>query len=368
MATADLRLAITAGDTNLDAVALDAGDRIVARVKMPRGRDAEADLQAAVRHVTRDGGVGAARISRAMLGSRAPLEAVVARRDLCRTAVVRIGAPLTAAVPPLSTWPADLREAVSAGEAIIGGGARFDGHAGAPLDTDALAAFLAGIAGDAQTVAVTSIFSPVAPEHELAAADVAVIGEYRLEPGDRPIAQRIRRLDARAGRGRFVEVCVDLLGGAERTAYVPELALPHGPRLGAGRPHAGPVGLEGLLGAHLGRARAAPLLARLRDGRCGDGAGGRACHRPAEMCLKVSATHDVAGAGPGAAALTRHELPRVRSAALRTLGVVGDSEHLEPVRDLLDDPDESVRRHAARAYERMAARFDLPLVDALDNG
>jgi N-methylhydantoinase A/oxoprolinase/acetone carboxylase beta subunit len=172
MATADLRLAITAGDTNLDAVALDAGDRIVARVKMPRGRDDAGDLQAAVRHVIRDGGVGPARISRAMLGSRAPLEAVVARRGLCRTAVVRIGAPLTAAVPPLSTWPADLREAVSAGEAIIGGGARFDGDAGAPLDTDALAAFLAGIAGDAQAVAVTSVFSPVAPEHELAAADV----------------------------------------------------------------------------------------------------------------------------------------------------------------------------------------------------
>ena len=173
MATADLRLAITAGDTNLDAVALDARDRIVARVKMPRGRDADGDLYAAVRHVARTGGVRAARISRVMLGSRAPLEAVVARRDLCRTAVVRIGAPLTAAVPPLSTWPADLREAVSAGEAIIGGGARFDGDAGAPLDTDALAAFLAGIAGDAQTVAVTSVFSPVAPEHELAAADVA---------------------------------------------------------------------------------------------------------------------------------------------------------------------------------------------------
>jgi len=172
VATADLRLAITAGDTNLDAVALDARDRIVARVKMPRGRDADGDLYAAVRHVARTGGVRAARISRVMLGSRAPLEAVVARRDLCRTAVVRIGAPLTAAVPPLSTWPADLREAVSAGEAIIGGGARFDGDAGAPLDTDALAAFLAGIAGDAQTVAVASVFSPVAPEHELAAAEV----------------------------------------------------------------------------------------------------------------------------------------------------------------------------------------------------
>ena len=43
------------------------------------------------------------------------------------------------------------------------------------------------------------------------------------EPGDRPVAARIRELDALVGRGRFVEVCVDLLGGADRTAYVPEL-------------------------------------------------------------------------------------------------------------------------------------------------
>ena len=78
-----------------------------------------------------------------MLGSRAALEAVVARRGLCRTAVVRIGAPLTTAVPPLATWPDDLRDAVSAGEAIVRGGARFDGRAGGPLDTEALAAFLA---------------------------------------------------------------------------------------------------------------------------------------------------------------------------------------------------------------------------------
>jgi HEAT repeat protein len=57
----------------------------------------------------------------------------------------------------------------------------------------------------------------------------------------------------------------------------------------------------------------------------------------------------------------------VRSAALRTLAVVGDSEHVAPVRDLLDDPDESVRRHAARAYERMAARLDLSPLDSLDD-
>ena len=82
-------------------------------------------------------------------------------------------------------------------------------------------------------------------------------------------------------------------------------------------------------------------------------------YRPAEMCLKVAAAYDVAGAGPGAAALTGHALPRVRGQAVRTLGFVGDTEHVDAVLAALDDPDEGVRRQAARAYERMAGRLDL---------
>ena len=50
--------------------------------------------------------------------------------------------------------------------------------------------------------------------------------------------------------------------------------------------------------------------------------------RPAEMCLKVAARHEVAGAGDGAAALADHELPRVRAAAMRALAVAGDTEHV----------------------------------------
>ncbi len=77
------------------------------------------------------------------------------------------------------------------------------------------------------------------------------------------------------------------------------------------------------------------------------------------MCLKVVAAHDVAGAGDGAAALADHELPRVRAAAMRALGVAGDTEHADVVREHLDDPDEAVRRAAARAWEQLSRRLDL---------
>jgi hypothetical protein len=85
--------------------------------------------------------------------------------------------------------------------------------------------------------------------------------------------------------------------------------------------------------------------------------------RPAEMCLKVAAKREIGEAGPGAVPLTRHELPRVRAAALRCLGVVGDTEHVEIVTDALADDEEQVRRAAAGALRKMTGRLDLQRAD-----
>ncbi|MEP6665748.1 MAG: HEAT repeat domain-containing protein, partial [Nocardioidaceae bacterium] len=83
--------------------------------------------------------------------------------------------------------------------------------------------------------------------------------------------------------------------------------------------------------------------------------------RPAEMCLKVSWLREIGEAGPGAARLIDHELPRVRAAAVRCLGRVGDTEHVEIVEAALDDEHADVRRAAARALTEMANRLDLEL-------
>ncbi|MGC4108913.1 MAG: HEAT repeat domain-containing protein [Nocardioides sp.] len=173
---------------------------------------------------------------------------------------------------------------------------------------------------------------------------------------DLPVADRIAQLDALVGRGRFVEVCVDLLGGADRATYLPELRYLTG--------HDGSDervldrtawkdywvrtwGARGLLHCW-GDAATGAVVAGLGDEH----------YRPAEMCLKVSARHDVAGAGPGAAALTTHELPRVRAAAARALAVVGDTEHVAAVEALLDNEDAAVRSAAARAHAAMLRRLD----------
>jgi N-methylhydantoinase A/oxoprolinase/acetone carboxylase beta subunit len=89
-----------------------------------------------------------------------------------RIAVIRIGSPLTLAVPPLALWPPDLRLAVSAGEVVVAGGAEYDGRVRMPLDRDAIGGFLEQVAGSIEGVAITAVFSGVDPGHELAAAEM----------------------------------------------------------------------------------------------------------------------------------------------------------------------------------------------------
>ena len=69
----------------------------------------------------------------------------------------------------------------SAGEAIVDGGIEFDGRELSPLDTEAVARFAGEVAGDAEAIAITSVFAPVSDEHERAAEAIV-----RKELGDLP--------------------------------------------------------------------------------------------------------------------------------------------------------------------------------------
>ncbi|GGO65806.1 hydantoinase/oxoprolinase N-terminal domain-containing protein [Nonomuraea cavernae] len=205
MAEGALRIGIDVGGTNTDAVILDAADRVVAKAKRPTTPDVTEGLRAALDAVLAElpgraasdplvsgraaldplgSGQGASdprgswgRVSRVMLGTTHATNAILERRNLGRVAVLRLGAPATTAVPPLCDWPADLRAAVSAGEAIVPGGHYVDGREIGPLDLGAIRRFLDGLEADA--VAVTGVFSPASAEHERAVEEL-VRREYGL--------------------------------------------------------------------------------------------------------------------------------------------------------------------------------------------
>jgi len=156
------------------------------------------------------------------------------------------------------------------------------------------------------------------------------------------------------GNESAAQVCIELLSGADPGDFRVELDY-----LG-GRPGRGVVegigpdywartwGARGLRYVWVEEAAAA-ITAGLADEQW----------RPAEMCLKVAALREVGTAGDGAARLLTHTLPRVRANAVRTLGLVGDTEHVEAVARVQDDPDVEVRRQAHRALGRLRQRLDL---------
>ncbi len=172
MPAPDCRLGIDVGGTNTDAVIMDGSDRVIAKAKVPGTPDITGGITSAIDTVLRAPEADRRRITHVMLGTTHATNAVLERGKLRRIAVIRIGGPATYSIRPMFGWPPDLAEAISAGAVIVGGGIEFDGRDLAPLDTDAIARFLGEVAGTADGVAITSVFAPVSPRHELEASQI----------------------------------------------------------------------------------------------------------------------------------------------------------------------------------------------------
>jgi hypothetical protein len=182
-------------------------------------------------------------------------------------------------------------------------------------------------------------------------------------PGDleAPVGVLIAELADHLGVRATVDLCVELIEGADRRDHSDAMPYFTGVVFDEDSPIYYPAqwkdywvrtwGARGLL--YVWHDSAAPAVVSGLDDE----------HwRPAEMCLKVSTKRELGEAGPRAAVLAvEGELPRVRVQALRTLGAVGDTEHVDVVRDLLDDEDQAVRRRAARSLTQLAERLDLDL-------
>ncbi len=183
------------------------------------------------------------------------------------------------------------------------------------------------------------------------------MGELPARPSERESPRDLlARLAAHVGEARAAGLCADLLAAGSPHEQ-PETLLYLGGT-------AGRAVLEGTGGwkPYWSRVWAARGLLYVWDDSASPAvlAGlGDPAWRVAEMCLKVSARRDLP-AGDEAVGLARHELPRVRAAALRALGAAGDVEHLPAVRHALHDDAEEVRAAAARALDRLRSRLDLP--------
>jgi len=80
--------------------------------------------------------------------------------------------------------------------------------------------------------------------------------------------------------------------------------------------------------------------------------------RVREMSANVVRDHEIPDAAERLVSLTGDEVPRVRKAAALALGVVGEGEHADAIRELVDDPEPAVAGAAANALAAMSRRLD----------
>jgi N-methylhydantoinase A/oxoprolinase/acetone carboxylase beta subunit len=167
------RIGIDVGGTNTDAVVVDEDDRLVVSTKTPTTVDLTSGIRAALNDILSRIHRPSGDITAVVLGTTQATNALVERKSLDLVGVVRIGSPVSDAAPPLAAWPGDLRQATVGGFTTVAGGHLIDGHRIAPLDCEALKRFFEKHAGSVDAVALSGVFSPIYPDDELAAADIA---------------------------------------------------------------------------------------------------------------------------------------------------------------------------------------------------
>ena len=165
-----LRIGVDVGGTNTDAVLMDSADRVLAWAKTPTTADVASGIRAALASVVLR--AAGKQVAAAMLGTTQCTNAVLERRGLRRVAILRLGAPATAAVPPLADWPVDLERAVRGPVRMVAGGHEYTGQELARLDEDGVRRAATEAAEAQMAVAIVGVFSAVNPGHEVRAAEI----------------------------------------------------------------------------------------------------------------------------------------------------------------------------------------------------
>jgi len=167
----ELRIGVDVGGTNTDAVVIDQSGVVQSAIKVATTLDPIDGIRNALGQVL--DGIDKTFVTRAMLGTTHPANAIIQRRGLDTVGILRLAAPSSLAVRPGAAWPDDIRDLVIGASAIIEGGHEYTGAEISPLDEDAVRRFAAeAVASGCSAVAVSAAFSPASTDHELRALEI----------------------------------------------------------------------------------------------------------------------------------------------------------------------------------------------------
>ena len=162
-----MRVGIDVGGTHTDAVLLE-GHKVVASTKRLTSANVKDGVLEALDTIISSGGVPQSIIEAVMIGTTQFTNAVVERRELSPTAIIRAGLPSGEMIPPMTDWPDDIADAVGRHTYMVQGGHTYDGFPIGVLDLEEVDRVIDElIEKGIQLVAVSSVFSPSDPSQEL---------------------------------------------------------------------------------------------------------------------------------------------------------------------------------------------------------
>ncbi len=165
---------VDVGGTNTDAVLMDGRD-LVGAVKVPTTPGVTDGIAQAIAELMAQTGRRDA-IDAVVVGTTHFTNALLEQDGLTPTAVIRLSLPATELLPPLVEWPDGLRDAIGGLTYMVGGGNEFDGREISSLNRAEIRQTVDDLRGKgARAVAISGVFSPVDPAHEMEAA--AIIAE-----------------------------------------------------------------------------------------------------------------------------------------------------------------------------------------------
>jgi len=165
-----MRLGIDVGGTNTDGVILDNSNEVLGSIKTATTKNVFLGINKAIRNLIAESKVDVKDINVAALGTTHCTNAIVERKALNRVGIIRICLPSGTVVPPLLDWPQDLVEKLDPITVLLHGGHEYDGSPIAQLDYEELKKAAAQFRGKVESIAITSVFSPVLSDHEKEAA------------------------------------------------------------------------------------------------------------------------------------------------------------------------------------------------------
>lgn len=166
-----MRIGIDVGGTHTDAVLMD-GLEIVSSHKALTSSDVRQGIVEALDSVLAAAKVESEQISAVMIGTTHFTNAVIERKELSDTAIIRACLPTGSGLAPKCDWPADIAQATGDYSYMIGGGHLFNGKPIAELDCAALDKVISDIIRHGvKSVAVAAAFSPAVADHEIQMAE-----------------------------------------------------------------------------------------------------------------------------------------------------------------------------------------------------